>query len=69
MNYSLKQILAALTSIGVSADRINNAINELSSMLDDLDNVEVMGRHMVDTMLGCMMAIEAIIGKDGENNS
>mgnify|MGYP003319197756 CR=1 FL=1 len=39
---------------------------ELRGLLAELDEVEVKGRQKVDTLLGCMMALEAIIGK--ENN-
>lgn len=62
---SLKQIAAALISLGVSEHHINEAIEALTQILIELDEVEVKGRQSVDTLLGCMMAIEAIIGKDG----
>ena len=69
MNITLKQLIPALISIGVSVDHIEAAIDELRGLLVELDEVEVKGRTNVDTLLGCMMAIEAIVGKDGENNS
>lgn len=69
MGVTLKQIIPALISIGVSADKIENAIGELCGLLADLDEVEVKGRQNVDTLLGCMMCLEAIIGKDGESDS
>ena len=62
---SLKQIAVALISLGVSKEHIELAIEELRVLLAELDEVEVKGRQNVDTLLGCMMAIEAIIGKDG----
>ena len=62
---SLKQIAVALISLGVSEEHIELAIAELRVLLAELDEVEVKGRQNVDTLLGCMMAIEAIIGKDG----
>lgn len=62
---SLKQIADALISLGVSEQHIGLAIEELRGLLAKLDEVEVKGRQNVDTLLGCMMAIEAIIGKDG----
>ena len=67
---TLKQIIPALISLGVSAEHIDLAIAELRGLLSELDDVEVKGRHQVDTLLGCMMAIEAIIGdkKGGEVN-
>jgi len=69
MNVSLKQLIPALESLGISAEHIEDAIAELYGLLSELDEVEVKGRTSVDTLLGCMMAIEAIIGdKRGENN-
>lgn len=62
---SLKQLIPALISLGVSAELIEDAILKLQEMLTNLDEVEVKGRQKVDTLLGCMMAIEVIIGKDG----
>lgn len=64
---TLKQLIPALISIGVSEQHIDLAITELRGLLAELDEVEVKGRQKVDTLLGCMMAIEAIIGKEGEN--
>ena len=64
---SLKQIAVALISLGVNEHHINEAIEALTHLLIELDEVEVKGRQSVDTLLGCMMAIEAIIGKEGEN--
>lgn len=69
MGVTLKQLIPALISIGVSAEHVELAINELLALLAELDEVEVKGRQKVDTLLGCMMAIEAIIGKDGESDS
>lgn len=66
---TLKQLIPALINLGVEVEHINIAIDELTALLAALDDVEVKGRERVDTLLGCMMAIEAIIGKDGENNS
>lgn len=64
---SLKQIIPALVSLGVSEQHIELAIAELRGLLAELDEVEVKGRQQVDTLLGCMMALDAIIGKDGDN--
>ena len=69
MGVTLKQLIPALVSLGVKTENIYAAINELQNLLVALDEVEVKGRQNVDTLLGCMMAIEAIVGKDGENNS
>lgn len=67
MNYSLKQIKTALESLGADAEHINIAIEELTALLASLDDIEVKGRQNVDTLLGCMMAIEGIIGKGEEH--
>ncbi len=69
MNITLEHIIPALISLGVNTEHIDKAIAELTCLLAELDEVEVKGRQQVDTLLGCMMAIDAIIGKDGENNS
>lgn len=68
MNITLTQLIPALISIGVGTEHIEAAIDELRGLLAELDGVTVKGRTNVDTLLGCMMAIEAIIGKDEENN-
>ena len=67
MGVTLKQIIPALISLGVDAAHIDEAIVVLSALLAELDEVEVKGRDKVDTLLGCMMAIEAIIGEDKPN--
>ena len=67
MNVSLYQVLSAVESLGADSTRIKNAVAELSCLLSELDEVEVKGRDKVDTLLGCMMAIEAIIGEDKPN--
>lgn len=64
MNITLKQLSPALISLGVSEEHINSAIMELETLLAELDEVEVKGRQNVDTLLGCMMALDAIIGED-----
>ena len=66
---TLKQLIPALVSVGVKTENIYAAINELQNLLVALDEVEVKGRQNVDTLLGCMMALESIIGKDGESDS
>ena len=60
---TLKQIIPALQTLGVSTERIEAAMAELRGLLAELDEVEVKGRQSVDTLLGCMMAIDAIIGE------
>ena len=65
---SLRQLIPALISLGVNKDHVDAAISELLGLLAELDEIEVKGRQSVDTLLGCMMAIEAIVGKGGEEN-
>ena len=64
---TLLQLIPALLSLEISEEHINNAVTELRSLLSELDEVEVKGRQKVDTLLGCMMALEAIIGKEANN--
>lgn len=64
---TLKQIIPALQNLGVSTEHIEDAISELRGLLAELDEVEVKGRTKVDTLLGCMMALDAIIGKEEVN--
>ena len=63
MNITLKQLIPALQTLGVSTEHIEAAMAELRGLLAELDEVEVKGRQSVDTLLGCMMAIDAIIGE------
>lgn len=63
MNVTLKQLIPALISLGVGEQHIELAIAELRGLLAELDEVEVKGRQNVDTLLGCMMTLEAIIGE------
>lgn len=65
---TLKQLIPALVSLGVSEEHINEAIEALTQLLIELDEVEVKGRQSVDTLLGCMMALDAIIGNRREEN-
>ncbi len=64
---TLNQLIPALYSVGVDEPNVHNAINELQELLQKLEEVPVKGRQNVDTLLGCMMAIDAIIG--GDQNS
>lgn len=63
MGVTLKQLIPALKSLGVNACQIDEAIGLLLQLLEELNEVEVKGRQKVDTLLGCMMAIENIIGE------
>lgn len=61
---TLYQLQNALRELGVETDHITVAVGELTNLLAELDEVEVKGRNKVDTLLGCMMAAEQIIGDD-----
>ena len=45
-------------------DLINDAIDALRALCDALDDVSVCGRENVDAMLGCMVGLDMIIGKE-----
>ena len=66
---SLKNIIPALISLGVETQQVDDAIVSLGNMLLMLEDVEVKGRKKVDTLLGCMMCIEAIIGKEDADDA
>lgn len=61
---SLLKVKVAAYELGVDISHAEKAIVELRDFLDVLDGVSVKGRESVDTLLGCMMAIEAIIGDE-----
>ena len=67
MKITLKQLIPALACVGVDRTHIDKAMDELCALLAELDEVEVKGRQNVDTLLGCMMALDAIIGKEDAN--
>lgn len=67
MGINLVNLIASLESMNIDAEHAKNAIGELHGLLSELDEVEVKGRKNVDTLLGCMIAIESIIGKDGSD--
>lgn len=67
MNINLRNLIPSLLSVGADASKATEAIGLLKELLAQLDEVEVKGREKVDTLLGCMMAVESIIGKDGDN--
>ena len=72
--YSLKQIYDALDSLCVLDGgkapillKLDEARQFIMTALQDLDSLSVQGRSSIDTLLGCMMAMESIIGKVDEN--
>lgn len=67
MDINLRNLIPSLLSVGADASKATEAIGLLKDLLAELDEVEVKGRQKVDTLLGCMMAIDSIIGKDSNN--
>lgn len=63
MNINLRNLIPFLLSVGADASKATEAIGLLKDLLAELDEIEVKGRQKVDALLGCMMAIEAIIGE------
>ena len=67
---SLEQIKLTLRNINaadgvtLSMENIEAAIQALESELDCLETVTVQGRENMDKLLGVIITIEAIIGKD-----
>lgn len=67
---TLRQIDSAIDSLKCNGDKdavleqISCAIDALKDALNGMDELNVKGRDNVDTLLGCMMAVEAIIGED-----
>jgi hypothetical protein len=70
---TLRQIYSAIDSLDCTGDKdavleqIACAIDALEDAAKSLDGLTVKGRDSVDTLLGCMMAIDSITGvkKDG----
>ena len=67
--YEIKHVLERLDA--ESGDKgieyIDAAIANLQAAAQALDTVGVRGRASVDSLLGCMMGIDMIIGKEGDN--
>lgn len=61
---SLVKVKAAAYELGIDITHAEKAIVELRDFLDVLDGVSIKGRDNVDTLLGCMMAVETIIGDE-----
>lgn len=61
---SLVKVKAAAYDLGIDITHAEKAIVELRNFLDVLNDVSVKGRDNVDTLLGCMMAVEQIIGDE-----
>ena len=73
MNFSLEQIIDALENLCVlDGDKapillkLDEARQFIKTALADLDGLSVQGRGALDTLLGCMMGLEAIAGGESE---
>lgn len=64
---NLYQLKRALNDLGVNCCLLFDAIDALNDLKTQLDTVPVSGRENVDKMLGCMMALDIIIGKEDDN--
>ena len=63
----LYNIKNAVDALGVDSGLLQDAINALKDFAAALETVPVSGRECVDKMLGCMMALDIIIGKEDGN--
>ena len=70
---SIDNILRSLESLEATkenfldiANCLNGAKGKLLDAYNYLENVPVKGKDAMDVLLGCMLAIELIIGKEGE---
>lgn len=67
---TLRQIYSAIDSLDCTGDKdavleqLSSAIDALEDAIKSMDELTVKGRNSVDTLLGCMMAVEQIIGED-----
>ena len=67
---TLRQIYSAIDSLKCNGDKdaaleqLSSAIDALEDAVKSMEELTVKGRDNVDILLGCMMAIEAIIGED-----
>lgn len=69
---SLKTIKNTLDGLFVidgdkGIEHIKSAIVELGKASESLESVSVRGRDAADALLGCMFAIDMIIGKEKED--
>lgn len=72
--YSLKQIYNSLESVtpidgdkNKAREQIASAITALKDSIDSMEELQISGRFNLDTLLGCMMAVEQIIGEGDKN--
>lgn len=65
---SIKQIKFTLGSLDVidgdtTTEHLDNAVAELEMASEALNTIGVRGRDNIDKLLGCMLAIDMILGK------
>ena len=63
----LQNVKNATDGLGVDGTLLQAAIDKLKDFAATLDDVCVSGRENVDKLLGCMMALDLIIGKEDGN--
>lgn len=63
----LQNVKSATDDLGVDGTLLQAAIDKLKDFAATLNDVCVSGRENVDKLLGCMMAIDIIIGKEDGN--
>ena len=68
---NLKQVKYTLEHLDAidgdrSLDYINKAIESLETASEALNTISVRGRTNLDQLLGCMLGIDLILGKESE---
>lgn len=74
MGFSLQQIYDALENLCVLEGdkapillKLDEARQFVKTALQDMDSLSVQGRGALDTLLGCMMGLESIVGKESND--
>lgn len=75
MDINLNRVSKALENLEVlddfgkneAIDHLRSAINELKIVKDEMEIIPIQGRDRVDTLLGCMLGIDMIIGKEEDD--
>lgn len=70
MNFSIQLIQNAIANLTILdgdkepiLEQLSCAADAIKSALKSMDDLTVKGRENVDVLLGCMMAMDAIIGE------
>lgn len=69
---TLRQIYSAIDSLKCGGDKdavleqLSSAIDALEDAIKSMDELAVKGRDSVDTLLGCMMAVDSITGEKND---